>query len=247
MQDERFRRFILNSGLVEGTAATKSAALRRIERDEGIDLDEEYERDKLASLIERLQYTIDDFRAGKENPTKIDIEPEKLPRDLAFYRSVIQSYLKFKLSADGIAADSIAESKSAESVAEELVTEEVARKFGLESDLQRALRANISQFEDGLAIVDGGIECKVAAGYIDILAKDRSGSFVVIELKADVARAASVAQILAYMGCIKRERGGDVRGFLVAADFEDRVKFAADAVPNLSLRKYGFQFQFQNL
>jgi hypothetical protein len=190
---------------------------------------------------------MDDVRAGRENPTSIDIDPEKLYRDLSFYRSMIQSYLKFKLDQSGEPDRSASETPSADSVAEELASEDVARKFGLERELQYALRASISQFERGLTIVDGGTECKVAAGYIDILAKDQDGNWVIIELKAEIARAPSIAQILAYMGCIKRERGGNVRGLLVANEFEERVKYAAEAVPNLELRKYGYRFQFETV
>ena len=43
-------------------------------------------------------------------------------------------------------------------------------KFGLERDLQKALRASIHQLEPGLKIVDGGTEQTVEAGRIDITA-----------------------------------------------------------------------------
>jgi RecB family endonuclease NucS len=46
-----------------------------------------------------------------------------------------------------------------------------------------ALRANIDQLEPGLTVIDGGNERKVASGFIDITARDRSGATVVIELK----------------------------------------------------------------
>jgi RecB family endonuclease NucS len=121
---------------------------------------------------------------------------------------------------------------------------EAARTFGLERDLQNALRANIQQLEEGLDIVDGGAEVKVEAGFIDILAKDRNGTWVVIELKAELTRPAAVAQILAYMGCVASQRGGNVRGILVGADFDQRVEFAVRAVPNLSLKRYRFKFEF---
>ena len=56
--------------------------------------------------------------------------------------------------------------------------------FGLERDLQKALRANIGQLETGLKIVDGGTEKNVPAGRIDITAEDPGGTTVVIEVRA---------------------------------------------------------------
>ena len=48
--------------------------------------------------------------------------------------------------------------------------------FGLERDLQKALRANIGQLETGLKIVDGGTEKNAPAGRIDITAEDPGGT-----------------------------------------------------------------------
>jgi hypothetical protein len=96
MKDDLFRKYILESGLVANTANTRIAALKRIERSEGVDLDSEFERDELQGLLTRYQYTMDDLRNGRPNPSKIDIEPEKLNRYLAFYRSALQSYRSFR-------------------------------------------------------------------------------------------------------------------------------------------------------
>lgn len=116
--------------------------------------------------------------------------------------------------------------------------------FGLERDLQIALRANIAQLEPGLEIIDEGTEQSVDAGRVDILAKDAQGRIVVIELKAGAASDDVVAQVLAYMSCYAAE-GEQVRGIVVAGDFPRRVLFAARAVPNLELRRYTFQFGFE--
>jgi hypothetical protein len=236
MQDDGLRRHTLESGLSPNTASTRIAALRRIERSEGIDLDKEFDRDELQGLLNRYQYTIEDLRNGRANPSQIDIEPEKLNRDLAFYRTVIQAYRAFRAGNSEILDEQVDGPGSP--------VAEAVRTFGLERDLQVALRANIQQLEAGLEIVDGGAEAKVDAGFIDILAKDGTGAWVVIELKAELTRPAAVAQILAYMGCVAADRGGNVRGILVGADFDQRVEFAARAVPNLTLKRYRFRFEF---
>ena len=127
-------------------------------------------------------------------------------------------------------------------------TEEGAESviFGLERDMQSALRQNIGQLESGLRIVDGGSERHTGGGWIDITAEDREGNPVVIELKADLARPESIAQVLAYMTSLVEEEQKLVRGILVAADFHPRVILAAKSVPNLQLKKYSFRFSFDD-
>lgn len=118
--------------------------------------------------------------------------------------------------------------------------------FGLERDLQRALRDNITQLEPGLIITDGGSEKTVEAGRIDITTEDTNDNIVVIELKAGTAQPDAIPQLLAYMGTIENPDGKPVRGILVANDFAPRVVQAAKAVPNISLKAYSFQFSFQD-
>ena len=183
---------------------------------------------------------MDEFRSGKPNPTRIKIEADKVYRDLAFYRTILQSYLRFRLNKDE------EETATAETT-DELIADDVTQTFALERDMQAALRTNIKQLGDGLVIVDNGSETQVEAGYIDILAKDKSGQHVVIELKAGMCRSPAVAQILGYMDCIREKYGADVKGILVAADFEKRVQLASKAVPGLALKRYSFRFDFSDL
>jgi transcriptional regulator with XRE-family HTH domain len=126
----------------------------------------------------------------------------------------------------------------------EQVIEALDTTFGLERDLQLALRSNIQQLEQGLTIIDDGREQSTEAGRIDITAKDQQGAIVIIELKAGTAPSDSVTQILSYMGAISERENTPVRGILIAGDFSPRVIFAARAVPNLELRRYSFRFTF---
>ena len=118
--------------------------------------------------------------------------------------------------------------------------------FSLERDLQLALRANIEQLELGLRIIDGGTERTVDAGRIDITAKDSENRVVVIELKAGTSQLRDIAQLLSYMGSIDNDKGREVRGILVANDFDDRLVLAAQAVTNISLKAYSFSFSFED-
>ncbi|MGB3582603.1 MAG: endonuclease NucS domain-containing protein [Roseiarcus sp.] len=128
------------------------------------------------------------------------------------------------------------------------VVNAVDTAFGLERDMQAALRAKIEQLEEGLTIDDGGRERSVASGRIDITARDRHGDVVVIELKTGEAPRDAVAQILAYMGDVMEEEPkASVRGILIARSFEPRAKAAARAVQSIQLVQYGIQFTFERV
>jgi endonuclease len=150
-------------------------------------------------LINRYSYSIEDERIGAPNPTRIPIEPEKLRRDVGWYRRQLARYLQFRQRSDASIRDpnDVNERLASEGVIDRVTEEESERTFQLEADLQRELRRNISQLEQGLTIIDEGREDQVDAGYIDILCRDSDGRLVIVELKAGIARASVVAQALA--------------------------------------------------
>jgi RecB family endonuclease NucS len=115
----------------------------------------------------------------------------------------------------------------------------------MERDLQKALRRNIAQLQPDLRIVDGGKERQTDAGNIDITAEDSTGTTVIIELKAGEAQPEALTQLLAYMGAIDNSR--PVRGILIAGDFHQRLTYAAKAIPNVTLHRYGHRFTFDCL
>jgi hypothetical protein len=126
------------------------------------------------------------------------------------------------------------------------VANAVDTAFGLERDLQLALRRSIEQLEPGLTIIDGDREQTVASGRIDITARDRSGATVVIELKAGAADRDAVGQILSYMGDLM-DNETQVRGILVAREFMPRAVSAARIIPNIRLIQYSFHFTFETV
>lgn len=135
----------------------------------------------------------------------------------------------------------VAEALEEEEMLEE--AEEIA--FGLERDMQSALRANIEQLEAGLKIIDDGKERITDAGRIDITASDAKKNVVIIELKAKAASAPDIAQILAYMGAVAEADKKPVRGILVANDFHKKAILASRTVPTLLLKKYTIRFTFE--
>jgi len=223
----------------ETTWRTKLSELRRIEAAYG-DVDALYDQDELQNLIDELSYSTEDQRRGRPNPSKLRIDGD-LRNNLSSYKSAVQKYARFRQDVElEITRSEIVEP----ALGNEARIADTDRAFSMEKDLQAALRKEIGQLEDGLVIVDGGSEKTIPSGRIDILAKDRDGSLVVIELKAVKAQRDALAQLLAYMGDVIGDSSGPVRGFLVAPDFDGKALSAVRVVPHVKLVKYGFRFTF---
>ncbi len=235
MRVEEFRAWTTNFDIAESTIRTHITDIKRIEKSEGIDVDNEFKKDGMKSLLQTYTYSVQDERDGRPNPTKLITKTTSLPRFLGQYKSYLNKYREFCLSEGD---DFVYEEQ------ENNADSDASETFGLEADLQNAIRENITQLEPKLTIIDGGIERKVASGFIDILARDSKGCLVVIELKAGTARDAVIAQILGYMGDIAEEENKPVRGIIVAADFNQRVQSAARAISNLELKTYRYNFEF---
>jgi len=135
-------------------------------------------------------------------------------------------------------------------LSEEEPTADSNKEFSLslERDLQSYLSLRLDEIENGLELVENGIEYHTSAGDIDILAKDINGNFVVIELKAGKAKDSAVGQILGYMGALSEtKKGENIRGIIVASDFEPRLFFASKSLINLQLVKYNLIFSFSSV
>lgn len=234
----------MNTGFRDWAAARLSEAsvnsymsgLRALELAYG-DLDAAHAADRFAQMFAQLDYSRQDERSGRPNPSRVAID-RNLSKTLANLRSHLRFYQSFVEDA-GVGEDPALPCDPVSDLP-------TGHAFSLERDLQRALRGAITQLERGLRVTDGGVEHSVPSGRIDILAEDASGQVVVIELKAQTATRESVAQVLAYMGDLAQTQGTPPRGFLVAPDFDPRALSAARMVPSLHLRRYGFSFTFSD-
>ncbi len=241
MDDKGFRRWLETMGDAPNTVNTRLATVRRIEVAYG-DLESAHNEDQFETILGELIYSALDFRRNEPNPSRLAIEGD-LYKGLASCRTHLKKYSQFldlKKSVDvpDVEVEIMSEHES------DAVADALTATFGLEADLQKALRTNLAQLEPGLRIDDGGTEAKVASGFIDILARDEQNRIVVIELKAVAARRDAVSQILSYMGDLMENGDCDVRGILIAPDFDAKSMAAARAVPSLNLIRYGFNFTF---
>jgi hypothetical protein len=236
MNAENFRDWLQQEKktVKKSTIVTLVTDAKRIDKAYG-GLDQQYDIDKLESVISSLRYTANDKRAARPNPSKLEV-PDPY-RTLPAYLNAAVQYRKFREAATGNKPE----------VADINDTTDPGQRIGLERDLQAALRARIDQLEPGLVIIDSGMERSVDSRLIDITAQDSSGKTVVIELKAGIANQRAVAQILSYMGDVAMEDTPvDVRGILVANDFDKKAQAAARMVPTLVLRRYAIHFQFSD-
>ena len=225
----------------EYAANTIGSQLSRIDRIRRAypDIDEQFERDAFVNLQREFAYSRRDEQNGRPNPTRLAIDGN-IYHSLSTYRSTLGRYLRFKQGTN----DTLRPNPQQEPEG----TDENSPDAwpGFERHMQRALRLNIGQLESNMQADDEGVERRVDSGFIDITARDASSRLVVIELKTGVAGQRAVAQILSYMGDISSEEDtNDIRGMLVAYDFDHKAIAAAKMVPSLELVKYGFKFEFK--
>lgn len=152
-------------------------------------------------------------------------------------KSVLNSYVQFHVAEQS--PDASAEGDLAADV-----DEPTGSAFMIEREMQAAVRKQLSRIEAGLVEDDGGKELGVATGYIDIVARDSNGKLVVIELKAGKCPSGAMEQALGYAQALADEKNEEVRVFLIASDFPDRIMAASKRTIGLKLLKYEFSLSF---
>lgn len=122
-------------------------------------------------------------------------------------------------------------------------------QFALEKDLQRFLADNLQLIEPGLTLFQDeditGFEYPAGGGRrIDILAKDKSGNFVVLELKVEKGYDRVVGQLLRYVNWVRKELaepGQRVRGIIVCRTMSEDLVLACASIKDVELFEYKLQ------
>lgn len=238
---EDYRGWLEAEKYAKNTCDTQISNLRKVERAYGEALEDIIARGGLPGLILDLTYSSSDERRGRANPSKIEIGGS-LFKGLMSAKSAVALYARY-LGKEGNEISLPEAHRDDPALPAEPQFEK--QRLSLERDMQAALRENIAGLEDGLQIIDEGAERAVNSGFIDILARDGSGTLVVIELKAGKTDARVIGQTLGYMGDILVEEDAmSVRGIVVAHEFDQRTRSAARAIPNLRLVRYAISFSF---
>jgi hypothetical protein len=112
------------------------------------------------------------------------------------------------------------------------------------SSLRSYLAANMEVLEAGLTEVKTHDRHDEETGRTNMLARDACGILVAIELKAGMASDTALWRLIgrmAYLVDIYAQK--DVRGILMASDFDRRVTCAAKGLANVSLKKHQITFK----
>jgi hypothetical protein len=124
-------------------------------------------------------------------------------------------------------------------------------EFAYERDLQNYLAKNLHRIEAGLRLYEEeeitGLEFAAGGRYIDILAVDAQGSYVVIELKVSRGYDRVIGQLLRYMSWVERnmETSKPVRGIIVAKEITDDLRLAASRIAGVRLIEYEIEFKLR--
>lgn len=223
---EGFRIWAPRNGLSQGAVNKYLYMLRQIDVLLPVGLDE-------ALATEGLGWALSFARASHDGVFG------KYPSDA---RSVITKYAAFRQSAPGsVAPESSADIDDMPSPAE---AESIA--FGLEREMQAAVRRQLNLLEPGLVEADGGVERSVATGRIDILARDGTGGLVIIELKAGRCPSSAIEQLLSYAHALHEEVGEPIRTILVASEFSEKTLAAARWLKTVELKLYEVSVSFKD-
>lgn len=110
-----------------------------------------------------------------------------------------------------------------------------------EANLESVFIEHLEKIEEGLQLIERQRVCP-GIGRIDVLCKDRQGSLVVVELKRFGGKHDSIVdQIGRYMGYVRSylaKPGQGVRGIILVAKADEKLRHAVAGFPNLEIREF---------
>jgi len=115
------------------------------------------------------------------------------------------------------------------------------RLFGSERELSDELMQDLGFLEEGLKPLNK--EEVFRKGIVDIMAEDKEGNLVIVEVKRRKADYSAVSQLQRYMKQVEKLKGRKTRGILVAPEIG---KNALELLENYGLEFYSFDFEIGN-
>jgi endonuclease len=127
------------------------------------------------------------------------------------------------------------------------------REFAFERDLRNYLVRNLGLIEPGLRLYDEegitGVEFPVGGRFTDILAVDKDGRYVVVELKVSRGYDRVVGQLLRYMAWVEQnmDASQSVRGIIVGNEITSDLKLASSRVSDIQLVEYEISLNLRSV
>lgn len=103
MREQDYKVWLQSQGLNDNTIASQLNRARRIEREYG-DLDAAFALDECSALNADFQYSANDEKEGRGNPSKFHFGTENLRSSLSTMRAALSYYLKFCASEKDVSA-----------------------------------------------------------------------------------------------------------------------------------------------
>jgi len=116
----------------------------------------------------------------------------------------------------------------------------VHKQLVAEKVLEEVVVRYLEEIEPGLTLVDR--QLSTPAGRLDLLCKDATGTYVVVELKKAQGTDQVVGQVLRYMGWVKEAKGTEVRGIIIVQSKDQRLSYAIKAATNVQIKEFGMVF-----
>lgn len=130
----------------------------------------------------------------------------------------------------------------------------VASGYLEERHLRTYIAKNLNMIEEGLQLYvdvfgNDGVEYPSDFGPIDILAIDKQGIFVVIEIKTDHFADASSGQILKYRNWVRRHlaSGKKVRSYLIGSEIPEHVRYSLADCEDIYLKEYDLSIKLKDI
>lgn len=112
--------------------------------------------------------------------------------------------------------------------------------------IEDALAQNLDVIEKELKLAGRQVNIP-DVGRVDILAYDKHGTPVVIEVKSGIADNSTLTQLLAYMSKIREKEGKEPRGIIVAEGFTRKLQQAVKLLNNIKLVKIAAKINIEKL
>ena len=109
-----------------------------------------------------------------------------------------------------------------------------------ERNLEDLIVQQLDAIEPGLQLIER--QLSTPAGRLDLLCKDPSGCYVMVELKRLRGSDEVVGQILRYMGWFKEAHPKEkIRGIVVVGKQDQALSYAVRAVPDIRVKEFKLQ------